>query len=435
MNSDVDPTSRALDTWMAMLAGDRVWHHEADEVPSALDRTVAGLMIAALAGTVLTQTLVLATRIDRLGTGSATRSELEGLTVGGILAAIALGVRPLQILRGRRSGPVPFWWSISWRGAAYLTLIVVTAAVLPRWRAIGSVPLGLAFGMDATLTMWALGLTPTPIEWARRMVWGTVHFGALGALIGATVFDPNGPSSGTALGLYLAMWMGLGTAATGVWLVNHLHRLIGEELADDRVEVRRKERELRVHWLHDDVLSEVKLASLRLEAGGDPDGTKRELQDLDHRLRLRQLEEILGGGSPHLYEIIQPHLRRAQTLGARIDRVPALDRTDRRVDEATGQLVHRALSILMSNALNVGGRHLALDLDALVDAPALLLSLTDDAGGFSLDDAPPGGGLKLLERDLGPGSVSRTDAPRGSTVSVRIPLSRPTTTRPEEVSA
>ena len=49
----------------------------------------------------------------------------------------------------------------------------------------------------------------------------------------------------------------------------------------------------------------------------------------------------------------------------------------------------------------------------------------DDAGGFDLDDVPPGHGLALLCRELGDGGLERSAAPGGSTVVARIPISLP----------
>jgi hypothetical protein len=413
-----------FDTWMALLAGERVWHDRADGPPTARERAAAGSMITALLLTVLVHGVALVSRVDVTSPAalSARDRDLIGLAVLGVLAAGVLAVRPARLVAGTRSPAAGFWWSLLSRGVAYLTLIVVTAAVLPRLRLLGAVPLGLVGGADALLTMWALGLTPRPKVWLKRLVFGGVHFGALGALIATIVFDPDGPSTRTTLGIYAAMWTGIVVAGVTVLVADHAIALADAQRRADRDELRARERELRVHWLHDDVLSEVKLATLRIEGSGDIPAARRELHELDHRLRVRQLEELLRGGRPHLYEIIQPHLRRVQTLGVRLDRVPALDRTSRRVDEATGELIHRAMSNLVSNAANAGATRLSLAIDEVADPPSLEISLTDDAGGFSLADIEPGRGLSLLRRDLGEGTVRRADVPGGSIVTVRIPL-------------
>lgn len=421
-----------LDTWMALLAGDRVWHDRADGPPTTRERGAAAIMVAALGLTTLVQLIALATRIDPSGSLSDRDRDLLALMVLGAGAAAALAVRPLWLVSGHRVAPASFWWSVCWRSVAYLTLIAVTAAVIPRFRLLGAVPLGLVGGSDALLTMWALGLTPRPKIWLKRLLLSPVHFGALGALIGTVAFDPEGVSTRAALGVYAAMWTGIVVAGSTVMAMNSFHKIVLAEEVEHREELRSRERELRVHWLHDDVLSEVKLAALRIEAGADVLAVRRELEDLDHRLRLRQLEESLRGGQPHIYEIIQPHLRRAQSAGVRIDRVPALDQTARQLDEATGQLLHRVVSNLMSNAMNAGATRLSLAIEEALEPPTLEISVTDDAGGFSLDEIAPGRGLALLQRDLGPDAVRRAAVPGGSVVTVRIPLERPTLSRPQE---
>ena len=425
-----------LDTWMALLAGDRVWHDRADGPPTGRERAAGGMMITALGLTVLLQWVALVSRSDATWVDELTSRDRDLIVLAalGAIAAGLLAVRPARLVAGTRAETAGFWWSLLWRGLAYLTLIAVTAALLPRLRLLGAVPLGLVGGSDALLTMWALGLTPRPRVWLKRLVFGGVHFGALGALIGTMVFDPDGPSTRTTLAIYAAMWTGVVVAGITVLVADHAIALADAQRQADQDDLRARERELRVHWLHDDVLSEVKLASLRIEGGGDVPAAKRELHELDHRLRVRQLEELLRGGRPHLYEIIQPHLRRAQTLGMRLDRVPTLDRTSRRVDGATGELIHRAVSNLVSNAMHAGATRLSLAIDELATPPALDISVTDDAGGFSLADVEPGRGLALLQRDLGAEAVRRADVPGGSIVTVRIPLSQSLNSRPQEAT-
>lgn len=421
-----------LDTWIALLAGDRVWHDRADGPPTTRERGAAAIMAAALAITVLIQLIALASRVDPSGSLPDRDRDLLIVTIAGLAAAITLAVRPLRLAAGHRVSPAGFWRSVCWRGVAYLTLIAVTAAVIPRFRFLGAVPLGLVGGSDALLTMWALGLAPRPKVWLKRLLLSPVHFGALGALIGTVAFDPGGVSTSAALGVYAAMWTGIVVAGATVMAMNSFHTIVLSEEIEHHEDLRARERELRVHWLHDDVLSEVKLAALRIEAGADVLAVRRELEDLDHRLRLRQLEESLRGGRPHIYEIIQPHLRRAQSAGVRIDRVPALDQTARQLDEATGQLVHRVVSNLMSNAMNAGTDRLSLAIEETLEPPTLEISVTDNAGGFSLDEVAPGRGLALLQRDLGPDSVRRAAIPGGSVVTVRVPLVRPPFSRTQE---
>ncbi|MEQ9162545.1 MAG: hypothetical protein RLN74_07555, partial [Ilumatobacter fluminis] len=163
-------------------------------------------------------------------------------------------------------------------------------------------------------------------------------------------------------------------------------------------------------------------STLRLKSVGDLDAARAELEELDHRLRLRQLDEVMRGGEPHLYEILQPHLRRIQSLGIQLYRVPPLELTNRRTDSESAQLFHRAVSVLTSNAINADATRLAIDLFE-VDGGQISLTVTDDAGGFDLDAVPAGRGLSNLVADLGPDRVRRRDTQNGSAVTVTLPLS------------
>ena len=73
---------------------------------------------------------------------------------------------------------------------------------------------------------------------------------------------------------------------------------------------------------------------------------------------------MMSAGTPRIYEILQPHLRRAQNLGIRLDRVPTHEVTRLEVDEQCGRLLNRAVSLLTSNAINAGATRLSIDLQA-----------------------------------------------------------------------
>jgi len=410
----LDHESSRLDLWLALLAGDRVWG-DGDEDPSTREQAVCAFMLVALLSTLLVQWVALATRT----TGNL--DQLTVLTAASLVAAGLLAIRPVRLLLGRQSKPPGFLFSLLWRGFAYLTLIATTAALIGSFRFLAAIPLGLLGGSDALLTLWAIGVEPAPRQWVRRFLFSTVHFGVLGAMLAALFFDAEPSTLSTMLGIYIAMWLGVVVAGVAVLGMNKLSALVDADRLEKEERVRERERLKRAHWLHDDVLSEVHLSTLRLKSVGDLDAARAELEELDHRLRLRQLDEVMRGGEPHLYEILQPHLRRIQSLGIQLYRVPPLELTNRRTDSDTAQHFHRAVSVLTSNAVNAEATRLAVDLFE-VDGGEISLTVTDDAGGFDLDTVPAGRGLSNLIADLGSERVRRRDTRNGSAVTVTLPL-------------
>lgn len=430
----LDREGPRLDLWLALLAGDRVWI-TGDSDPTTREQAVSAFMLVALVITLLVQLVALSGRVDPFDDAGLTASDrrLVALVGAGTVAASALAVRPVALLLGRHRASPRFGPSVIWRGLAYLMLIVGTAALLSRSRFLGAIPLGLLGGSDAVLTLWAVGIAPAPLRWAKSFLFSTVHFGVLGAMLAAVWVESGNDAVTALLGIYVAMWLGVVVALAAVVGMHRLSELVDVQQAAKEQAVRDRERRLRAHWLHDDVLSEVRLSTLRLQGADDVDAARVELRDLDHRLRLRQLDEVIRGGATHLYEILQPHLRRIQSLGVTVSRVPPLELTDRTVDEDAAELFHRAVSVLVSNSLNAGASRIGIGLRPL-GTGRIELSVSDDAGGFDLAAAPPGRGLAQLRHDLGDGAVRRRDLDSidgGSVVSVVIPLRRDAVDPPE----
>jgi len=128
---------------------------------------------------------------------------------------------------------------------------------------------------------------------------------------------------------------------------------------------------------------------------------------------------MIRDGHPPIYEVLQPHLRRAQNLGLRLVAVPTHEVTGVAIGEDEAHLLNRALSVLMANAVNAGATELGVGLQLPPDA--IDVSITDDAGGFDLATTPAGRGLHHLVDALGPGSLTRVDVPGGSRVTARVP--------------
>ena len=210
------------------------------------------------------------------------------------------------------------------------------------------------------------------------------------------------------------------TAAT----VDNLRELQrGEDARLVRATRRSAHREI-AHWLHDDVSAHLGLVKLKLQdrTVGAAD-VARDLDELDHLIRMQQLEELYQSGDVRLAEVLQPHVRRAQHRDVVIDRVPSFEEASLQVGVGVGRLFGRAAAVLTSNAMNAGASRLAFDVEH--DDEHIQLTVSDDAGGFDLAAAPAGRGLWGLERELGAGSLSVTPIPHGSAVAVTIPKEAP----------
>lgn len=406
-----------LDLWLALLAGDRAWRDGSGHA-APREQSVGAFLVLALVATLVGQWIALTSRI--VVTDGLVDSEriLIVAAVVSLAAVAVLTVRPARLARGKEVAHAPFAWSVAWRGAAYLLLITCSAGFLVRFRFLAAIPLGLVAGADILLALWTLGSTPRPLRWLRRFLFSTLHFGVLGALLGTAMLEPDRATN--LLSLYAAMWLGLIVAGGTIVALDRLTALADAQRLADGEAIRARERAYRAHWLHDDVLSEVRIATLRMGHDPSTEHARRELLELDHRLRLRQLDEMMRGGTAHIYEVLQPHLRRAQALGVRLGSVPSLEVTGRTVAEETARLVNRVVSVVTSNAINAGATELSID---LVGGGGDLMTLTvvDDAGGFDPTTIPAGRGLDTLRRDLGTDLVSVTPAGRGSSVSVTFP--------------
>ena len=400
------------------------------------ERAVAGFELVSLAMVLVVQWVAFASRVDVFADRALTTRELwlSGIGAVSVVAALALAIRPVSLIAGRPRGPSSFLWSVVWRTAAYTFLIAGTAGLVPRYHFLSAVPLGMLGGSDCLLTLWALGVAPATRVGLRRFLFSTVHFGILGALLAAALLGNEIATFPGVFDEYFALWTGIVVGGATITGLNRWSSYADAQSAADRDEIVAAEHTHRAQWLHDDVLSEVRFTMLRIDAGvTSSERTHRELQDLDHRLRLRRLDELVRRGNPHIYEIIQPHLRRAQSQGVELYQVPRLDVTERRVDEPTGELVNRAMSVLVTNAIIAGATRMAVTIREPDDLSMLELTLTDDAGGFDLDSVPDGRGLASLIRDLAPGTVRRTDSPGGSIMTVLIPIPKDSTVPTKEI--
>lgn len=419
MVTAISDAPRALDPWLALLAGDRVWADE-DEVPDVRRRVASALAILGL-GVVVS--LMWMSVIQRIGRGlPLLPSQLAAITA--TIVSIALAVRPATVLLGRTTTPAAFAPRLVWRGACFVLLVLAIAYQMPGWPAVAGWALGVTVGADVMMSSWALGVDPRPLTWWRRFLLSPLHFGVLGALAAVAIAPGYLPRLWSLIGPYAALHIGLVVAVLTCHALASMSQQLESDLETARRDATSEERRYRAHWLHDDVLAEVRLTNLRLQRGDlDAHGAAAALDDLDHQLRLRQLDELFAAGTIRLADIIQAHVRRTQALGVRFSAMPSLDAAGRRVDEEVGRRFARVIAVLMSNAVNAGASTLALGLETTPEQ--IIVRLADDAGGFDLPSVPAGRGLDSLADELGVGNLQRIGLPGGSLMIATIVTAAP----------
>lgn len=406
----------ATDLWLAFLGGERVWI-DGEVPPRLVERFAATLECVVLSSYVVMIWTILP---DRLRLAERTWP-IWVAVVAGTVAATVLWIRPLTIGIARAVPPVSLVWRATWRAAAFATLAIALVVMTDGWLVFAAWTLGVVAGADAFATTRSLGVPVAPWQWWRRFLLSPMHFGVIGAVVAAIVSDRVDLPSGRILVLYVGIHIAALLAGLTILFLDGLVETQDAERESDRRRVVERERQHRIHWLHDDVLSEIRITAMRVRSdGATPEHAARELDELDHRIRLRQLDEVFLGGPVRLAEILQPHLRRLQSLGVDLVAVPSLDVVGRRVDEVAGRRFGRAVAVLTSNAVNAGARTVAVGVRA--DHDRVELTVTDDAGGFDLDRAPAGRGLHLLRDDLGHDAVRRVDVPGGSTMVAVVEL-------------
>lgn len=413
-----DPDSTP-DFWVAIVAGEAVWS-DPDEPVTALERLASVLELIAFAWCVAM--LWSGWRWD--GT-----DEPAWLYAAGTGAVLVLATRPIRtILDRRRASSLTVSFVV--RLAAVFLIGMSGLLAGPLFGFLVALTMAMALGIEAALCAQVLGVPVDATAWCRAFARSPLHVGVIGAIVGSVLNIGTEQALVVGVTVYLltVMWM-LGGIVCAALVERVRTDLEGEQRSAVDAAIADGHRQS-AHWLHDDVSSELKLVQLRLRTTGDTphsaDDVAQQLFDLDHRLRLRQLDELFASGSVSLAEVLQPFVRRAQSQGVEITAVPTFDDASVLVSPATGRLFARAVSIVTTNAIVAGACRLAIAVTS--DAEAITLTVTDDAGGFELADVPAGRGLWQLRESLGdPDAVRVERSPGGdgsgggSIVTVRIP--------------
>lgn len=405
-------TSTGLDMWLAFIAGEQVWIDEADE-PSSLDRATAMVELAALGAVVAAIWLMFVAR-EPSPTGAARVAPFAGT-----LAVIALAYRPTRVvLRRRRAAKL--WYSIVWRTVAGVVVLTALLANAPRWGSFIVAPFGVAAGAEAVLCARTIGYQVRPGHWFVGCIFSPLHAGVLAGLVAIAMWTSVDDLVTKALPVYAMLMLTVAVGCSSAWVINSARDQQEDEERLVTTQVASEEHRRAAHWLHDDVAAELRTVNLMLQSGPvEQHAIIRMLDDLDHRLRLRQLDELLASGSVRLAEVIQPFVRNAQRFGVTISRVPTFDDASLVVDARQGRLFARAASVLTINAIQAGATNLGFVIQH--DEDVITLSVSDDAGGFDLSNIPAGRALWELDHEIGSGSIRTTRNGPGTTVTVRIP--------------
>lgn len=404
--------SPRLDLWFAVAAGPGPWLdgerlHPIDQLVIA-----AGMASALAVGLAVTSTAGMS-----IEPGQRLRTAVFGVALGALLLVLFTAGPRLA-----RSGPLVVVVARTGAGLGVLALTV---------KAYGTVePLvlggfGVAAGAHASVTLRAIGAEVRWQEALRRFLTSTVHAGVLTGVVLLSLLPPTRSLRGEALALGLALYAVIAMATLTLAVLSTLHARIEASHADHVAALRSAIHRDHAHWLHDDVCSELGYLRLRLQDGSaDPATLRSSLDELDHRLRIRQIDEILEGGPARLGEIMQPYLRVAQTNGVELTDVPTYETGAMLLPPEAGRRVQRAMGVLTANAIQAGAGRLAIR--TWLEPGGLVVEVEDDGGGFDVSRRIPGRGLDSLARDLGPDRLELVRTERGTTARAHVPMTAET---------
>ncbi|MEQ1700006.1 MAG: hypothetical protein ABMA25_07850 [Ilumatobacteraceae bacterium] len=413
---DIKPVSERVDLVVAWSSGPSTW---ATPDSASTPGTFAAAMLV-LAGAAASATaLIVAIALDAGPRPFRSRVLLVVLTVlcAGVMASCTLSALRWAPGVGRPRG---------------IAFVRITATVVFACIWIATVPveysptawaLGMFIGGEGALIARFVGYERPMRQMVITYLRSPFHLGALtaGLVVVFVARDPRVSRVVITEAISLE-FIALGALVTYA-AVRQLFRREASFAASVRLAEREAESLRRAHWIHDDVCADVREIRVRLAARQlSQEEVANSLDQLDDRLRIRQLDELLSGGAVAAAEILQPYVRRAQNAGVTLAQVPRFEDASVSLSGPPAVLLRRCIAGFVANALQAGTQTLSIHLAR--DHDDLLLEVTDDAGGFELADAPDGRGLSSLAKDLGSGRLSATRHDGGTTMTARIALGR-----------
>lgn len=403
------PTGRSsfvFDTWVALLAGSGPWR-SSDDQHRAWIGVLTSVEVAALVGASFGALRV-----------TSPSDHSWGVPVS-VAAPLLAALHVLWRLRARV--PARIWPSVVSRVLLLAAFTIGLLSTGQQWGLLWSSFVSLAMGIDLALTCLALGWEAAPRAWYRRFLTSGFHWGVTAAT--ATFILVRGTKSfHVVLPAYITMHLWVGGAMGTLWLISSLYWRDVAERAAAIEAVIDAERRARAHWLHDNVCADLRLVSMKVETS---DLSRRAilglLDQFDHQIRLRQLEELMATGEVSVAELLQPYIRRCQAHGADVAGLPTFETASIALSTEPARLLARAAANLTSNALNAGATQVGFSIDC--DGPMLTLRVDDNAPTTTSPQLVPGRGLWKLREDLRPGDVQFGPGnSRGHFVIVTIPL-------------
>jgi hypothetical protein len=289
------------------------------------------------------------------------------------------------------------------------TVLLGAAAPWPAWI------LGSVVGGEVVLTGWLLGIAPSGRQWWWRLESSSIHMGIL-AVSGLVLVARPDSIGDLALALltFQAIAAGTGLTCAGLNWLRGVIELRTEKKAEVRVAAAHN---AMAAWVHDELLTKLRLIRLHME-GHELGLAEAKLTALDHDLRVRQLEEVMTGGSAELADLFVPYLQLARDHGIELVEVPGYEESHFLLESQARQRVQRALGVLIPNAIAAGAG--SLRLRVRTDPTGVAIEIEDDAGGFDLAEVPAGRGLDRLRRELGVDGLTRAPVNGGSLMRVRV---------------
>jgi signal transduction histidine kinase len=398
---------------IAALAGPLAW--------GTADRSSTLVEAAAIRACLLAQ-IGLAVTVIGLATGHDDVTDgRSAVAAAATSCTVAVGVTVLQtwLLATGRTVVLPTKVFVVIRLAALITFAVGWSVLAPGAETLLIWPLGAYIGIETAITEMIIE-HPHPVHVGlANVLLSPVHLGLIAGLVGAAVVG-RGTAVRVAVEAAVAVETLVVSGLATRWAIARLWFTESERTERVRAEERASERRRRAHWIHDEVCADLRSVKLRLASGPMSAGEiDAELDELDHRLRLRQLDEIIASGDVTAAELIQPYLRRAQSAGIRLVDVPRYETASVRLSTDAAESVRRVVAGLVNNALAAGAHTLSIRLAH--DQATLAVTVEDDAGGFELSEVPAGRGLSALADHIGPHNIEVQRSDAGAIVTARIP--------------